>query len=82
MDFRRVLSVLLEIILYCLFPQGDGLYTNCSNSELVLVDALDMGYDESVQVVAEVVPLEIMDCLLIHQALLTFFVLKQRTYSS
>jgi hypothetical protein len=34
--------------------QGDGLYTDCSNSELVLINALDMGYDEAVQVVAEV----------------------------
>jgi hypothetical protein len=35
-------------------PQGDGLYTNCSNGELVLINALDMGFDEAVQVVAEV----------------------------
>jgi hypothetical protein len=36
--------------------QGDGRYTNCSNSEVVLINALDMGYDEAVQVVAEVGP--------------------------
>jgi hypothetical protein len=35
-------------------PQGDGLYTNCSDGELVLINALDMGYDEAVEVVAEV----------------------------
>jgi hypothetical protein len=48
---------------YCFFrqlsyiacsPKGDGFYTNCSNDELVLINALDMGYEESVQVVAEV----------------------------
>jgi hypothetical protein len=35
-------------------PQGDGLYTNCSNGELVLINALDTGYEEAVEVVAEV----------------------------
>jgi hypothetical protein len=35
-------------------PEGNGVYTNCSNDELVLINALDMGYDEAVQVVAEV----------------------------
>jgi hypothetical protein len=35
-------------------PEGNRIYTNCSNGELVLINALDMGYDESVQVVAEV----------------------------
>jgi hypothetical protein len=35
-------------------PQGEGLYTNCSDGELVLINALGMGYDEAVQVVAEV----------------------------
>jgi hypothetical protein len=35
-------------------PQGDGLYTNCSDGELILINALDMGYDEAVEVVAEV----------------------------
>jgi hypothetical protein len=35
-------------------PKGDCLYTDCSNGELVLINALDMGYDETVQHVAEV----------------------------
>jgi hypothetical protein len=35
-------------------PQGDGLYINSSNGELFLINALDMGYDEAVQVVVEV----------------------------
>jgi hypothetical protein len=35
-------------------PQGDGLYTNCSDGELILINALDMGFDEAAQVVAEV----------------------------
>jgi hypothetical protein len=35
-------------------PQGDGLYMDCSNGELVLINILDMGYDEAVEVVAEV----------------------------
>jgi hypothetical protein len=35
-------------------PQGEGLYTNCSDGELILINALDMGYDEAVQVVADV----------------------------
>jgi hypothetical protein len=35
-------------------PQWDGLYKNCSNGELVLINTLDMGYDEAVEVVAEV----------------------------
>jgi hypothetical protein len=34
--------------------QGNGLYINCSNDELVLISALDMGYNEAVLVVAEV----------------------------
>jgi hypothetical protein len=38
------------------FPQGDGLYTNCSDGELVLIEARDMGYDEAVEVVVEVGP--------------------------
>jgi hypothetical protein len=37
----------------CSFQEG-GLYTNFSNGELVLINALDMGYDEAVQVVTEV----------------------------
>jgi hypothetical protein len=35
-------------------PQGNGLCTNCSNGEQVLINALDIGFDEAVQVVAEV----------------------------
>jgi hypothetical protein len=34
--------------------EGNGVYTNCSNGELELINALDMGNDEAVQVVAEV----------------------------
>jgi hypothetical protein len=35
-------------------PLGEGLYTNCSSGELFLINALDTGYDEAVQVVTEV----------------------------
>jgi hypothetical protein len=34
-------------------PQGNGLYTNCSNGELVPINALDMGYGEAVEVDAK-----------------------------
>jgi hypothetical protein len=34
-------------------PAGNGLYTNCSEGELVLINALDMGCDEAVDVVVE-----------------------------
>jgi hypothetical protein len=50
MDLRGFLPDLPSVILYCL----DGLYTNCSNGEFFLINALDMGYDEAVQIVAEV----------------------------
>jgi CBS domain containing-hemolysin-like protein len=32
---------------------GNGFYTNCSNDELFLINALDMVYDEAVEVVVE-----------------------------
>jgi hypothetical protein len=35
-------------------PEGNGVYTNCSNDELILIEALDMGYDEVIKVAAEV----------------------------
>jgi hypothetical protein len=34
-------------------PAGNCLYTNCSDGELFLINALDMGYDEAVEIVIE-----------------------------
>jgi hypothetical protein len=34
-------------------PAGNGLYTNCSDGKLFLINSLDMGYDEAVEIVVE-----------------------------
>jgi hypothetical protein len=46
----------LQLSFIACSTEGDGVNSNCSNGELILINALEMGYDEAVQVIAEVSP--------------------------